>query len=332
VDELMSRPRIFITQPVARSAIDRLREVATVRINPDSSRIIPKRSLIAAVRKCDILFSLLHDRIDRDVIAANPKLRAVTSQSITPDNIDVAEATRRKIPVTVTPPIVAEATADINFGLMLMVARRMGEGERLIRKRLFPGSQSSHLAGAAVYGKTVGLVGGGGRIGSAVARRARGFGMRVLYWAPRRKPEELEREFDMTYVPFDQLLEESDFVSLHSPLRPETRHQIGKRELALMKPTAFLINTARGAIVDEAALVQALARHQIAGAGLDVFEHEPKVTPALLAMPNVVATPHLGSAVVEVRERMANIVVDNILALLNGRVPPNCVNPEVLRG
>jgi glyoxylate reductase len=332
VDELMSRPRIFITQPVAKSAIDRLREVATLRINPDSSRIIPKRSLIAAVRKCDILFSLLHDRIDRDVIAANPKLRAVTSQSITPDNIDVAEATRHKIPVTVTPPIVAEATADINFGLMLMVARRMGEGERLIRKRLFPGSQSSHLAGAAVYGKTVGLVGGGGRIGSAVARRARGFGMRVLYWAPRRKPEELERELDMTYVPFDQLLEESDFVSLHSPLRPETRHQIGKRELALMKPTAFLINTARGAIVDEAALVQALAKHQIAGAGLDVFEHEPKVTPALLAMPNVVATPHLGSAVVEVRERMANIVVDNILALLNGKVPPNCVNPGVLRG
>jgi glyoxylate reductase len=328
----MSRPRIFITQPVAKSAIDRLRDVASVRINPDSSRIIPKRSLIAAVRKSDILFSLLHDRIDRDVIAANPKLRAITSQSITPDNIDVAEATRRKIPVTVTPPIVAEATADINFGLMLMVARRMGEGERLIRKRRFPGSQSSHLAGAAVYGKTIGLIGGGGRIGSAVARRARGFGMRVLYWAPRRKPEELERELDMTYVPFDQLLQESDFVSLHSPLRPETRHQIGKRELALMKPTAFLINTARGAIVEEAALVQALAKHQIAGAGLDVFEHEPKVAPALLAMPNVVATPHLGSAVVEVRERMANIVVDNILALLNGKVPPNCVNPEVLRG
>jgi glyoxylate reductase len=213
-----------------------------------------------------------------------------------------------------------------------MVARRMGEGERLIRKRRFPGSQSSHLAGVAVYGKTIGLVGGGGRIGSAVARRARGFGMRVLYWAPRRKPEELERELDMTYVPFDELLKESDFVSLHSPLRPETRHQIGKRELALMKPTAFLINTARGAVVDEAALVQALNKHQIAGAGLDVFEHEPRVTPALLAMPNVVATPHLGSAVVEVRERMANIVVDNILALLNGKVPPNCVNPEVLRG
>src|SRR5437660_1649122 len=301
------RPRIFITQPVARSAIERLRRVASVKVNPDSSRIIPKKTLVAAVRKSDILFSLLHDRIDRDVIAANPKLRAVASQSITPDNIDVAEATRRKIPVTVVPPIVAEATADINFGLMLMVARRMVEGDRLVHKRRFPGSQSSHLAGAAVYGKTIGLVGGGGRIGSAVARRARGFGMRVLYWAPRRKPENVERELAMTYAPLDQLLKESDFVSLHSPLRPETRHQIGGRELALMKSTAFLINTARGAIVDEAALARALKKRQIAGAGLDVFEHEPNVTPALLQMANVVTTPHLGSAVVEVREQMAEL-------------------------
>jgi glyoxylate reductase len=327
-----ARLRIFVTQPVARSAIDRLRKVAAVKVNPDSSRILPKNALIAAVRQCDILFSLLHDKIDRDVISANPDLRQVASQSITPDNIDVAEATRRGIPVTVVPPIVAEATADINFALMLMVARRMVEGERLVHKGRFPGSQSSHLAGAAVFGKTVGLIGGGGRIGTAVARRARGFGMQVLYWSPRRKPESFERELQMTYVPLDQLLQESDFVSLHSPLKPETRHQIGARQLALMKPTAFLINTARGPIIDEAALARALKKRQIAGAGLDVFEHEPRVTPALLKMPNVVTTPHLGSAVVEVREQMANIVVDNILALLEGRTPPNCVNPEVLQG
>ncbi len=326
------RPRVFVTQPVARSALDRLRKVAAVTVNPDASRIIGRRALLAAVRRCDILFSLLHDRIDREVIAANPTLRAIASQSITPDNIDVAEATRRRIPVTVVPPIVAEATADVNFALMLMVARRLVEGDRLVHKRRFPGSQSSHLAGAAVFGKTLGLVGGGGRIGTAVARRARGFDMRVLYWSPRRKPESLEREFALTYVPLDRLLAESDFVSLHSPLTPQTRHQIGRRELALMKPTAFLINTARGAIVDEAALARALAKRQIAGAGLDVFEHEPEVAPALLKMPNVVTTPHLGSAVVEVRERMANIVADNILALVDGRPPPNCINPEVLRG
>jgi glyoxylate reductase len=330
VDELM-RPRIFVTQPVADSAIARLRQVAAVEVNPDSSRIIAHETLVEAVGKCDILFSLLHDRVDRDVIAANPRLRAIASQSITPDNIDVPEATRRSIPVTVVPPIVAQATADIAFGLMLMVARRMLEGDRLVRAGRFPGSQSNHLLGAAVFGKTLGLVGGGGRIGTAVARRARGFDMRILYWTPRRKPESLERELDLTYVPLEQLLKESDFVSLHSPLTAQTRHQIGARELALMKPTAFLINTARGAIVDEAALTLALERRQLAGAGLDVFEHEPSVMPALLQMPNVVTTPHLGSAVIEVREQMANIVVDNIFALLDGRIPPNCVNPEVLR-
>src|SRR5262249_18214994 len=161
-------------------------------------------------------------------------------------------------------------------------------------------------------------------------RRARGFGMRVLYWSPRRKMGP-ERDVPMKYVEFDELLAESDFVSVHSPLRADTKHQIGARELARMKPTAFLINTARGAIVDEAALLRALKKKQIAGAGLDVFEHEPKVSPALLKMKNVVTTPHLGSAVREVRERMANIVVDNILALLGGKTPPNCVNPEVLR-
>ncbi|HEY7248576.1 MAG TPA: D-glycerate dehydrogenase [Xanthobacteraceae bacterium] len=324
------RPRIFVTQPVAKAALARLRKHAQVTVNPDASRIIGKRALIAAVRQSDILFSLLHDRIDRDVIAANPRLCAITSQSITPDNIDVAEATRRNIPVTVVPAIVAEATADIALGLMLMVARRMVEGDRLVHRGRFPGSQSSCLLGSAVYGKTIGLVGGGGRIGTAVARRARGFDMRVLYWGPRRKSEDIERQFQMTYAPLDQLLRESDFVSIHSPLNPETHHQIGKRELALMKPTAFLINTARGAIIDETALARALRKRQIAGAGLDVFEHEPEVTPGLLAMSSVVATPHLGSAVAEVREQMANIVVDNILALLAGKSPPNCINPEVL--
>lgn len=324
------RPRIFVTQPVAESALARLRAVADVKVNPVSIRVMPKKALIAAVRKHDLLFSLLHDVVDRAVIAANPKLRAIASMSITPDNIDVATATARRIPVTVVPPIVAEATADINFGLMLMVSRRMVEGDRLVRRSKFPGAQSSHLMGPGVYGKTVGLVGGGGRIGTAVARRAHGFGMRILYWTPKRKPETLEREFHLEYVPLDRLLAESDFVSIHSPHTPETHHQIGARELSLMKPTAFLINTARGQIVDEKALVKALAKGTIAGAGLDVFEHEPKVPQALIKMPNVALTPHLGSAVTSVREKMANIVVDNIIALLDGTKPPNCVNPEVL--
>ena len=328
MDALM-RPRVFITQPIVESALERLRAVTEVKFNRDSSRILARKALLAGVRKCDILFSFLHDKIDRQVIAANPKLRAVTSMAISPSDIDIAAATARGVAITIVPPIVTEATADINFGLMLAVARRMIEGDRLVHRGIFPGGQSNHILGSWVWSKTLGLIGGGGRIGTAVARRARGFGMRVLYWTPRRKPENLEREFGMTYVPFDQLLAESDFVSLHSPLRPETRHQIGTRELALMKPSAFLINTARGPIVDEAALVLALKKRQIAGAGLDVFENEPKVSAALLKMPNVVTTPHLGSAVFEVREKMANIVVDNILAILDGRKPPNCVNPEI---
>ena len=327
---MATRPRIFVTQPVAESALARLRAVASVKVNPDDSRIIPRTALIAAVKKADILFCLLHDKIDKAVIAANPKLRHIAAQSISPSNIDVAEATVRRIPVSVVPPVTTEATADLNFGLMLAVARRMVEGDRLVRAGKFPGGQSRHLLGSFVWGKTVGLIGGGGLIGKAVARRAHGFGMRVLYWTPRRKPEAEEREAGLTYVPLDELLRESDFVSLHQPLDATTRHQIGARELGLMKKTAFLINTARGPIVDEAALVRALKGKKIAGAGLDVFEREPKVSIELKKMKNVVVVPHLGSATIEVREEMAGIVVDNILALLEGRRPPNCVNPEVL--
>jgi glyoxylate reductase len=230
----------------------------------------------------------------------------------------------------VVPPVTTEATADLTFGLMLAVARRMIEGDRMVRAGKFPGAQSRHLLGSFVWGKTIGLIGGGGLIGKAVARRARGFGMRVLYWTPRRKPESEERAAGLTYAPFEKLLAESDFVSVHSPLNEDTRHQIGARELRLMKKSAFLINTARGPIVDEAALLRALTRKTIAGAGLDVFEHEPKVEQALRMLPNVVLTPHLGSATTEVREEMANIVVDNILALLEDRRPPHIVNPEVL--
>jgi len=323
------RPRIFVTQPVSETALKRLRIGAKVKVFSDASRIIPKRTLLQEIRRADILFCLLHDKIDRAVVTANPQLRLIAAQSITPSNIDVEAATEQRIPVTVTAPITTEATADLNFGLMLAVARRILEGDRTVRAGKFPGGQSAHLMGSYIWGKTIGLVGGGGLIGKAVARRAHGFSMRVLYWAPRRKPESEEREVGLTYAPFDQLLRESDFVSLHSPLNAQTRHQIGARELRLMKKSAFLINTARGAIVDETALVRALQTKQIAGAGLDVFEHEPKVDKRLKAMSNVVLTPHLGSATPEVREEMAKIVVDNILAYLEGRKLPNCVNPQV---
>jgi glyoxylate reductase len=326
----MKRPRIFVTQPIAESALERLRKVADVKMNKDSSRILDKAKLVAAVKKHDILFSLLHDVVDREVLRANPELKAVTSMAITPDRIDVAAATSRKIPVTVVPPIVAEATADICFGLMIAVARRFMEGDRAVHAGIFPGAQSNHFSGSYVWGKTLGLVGGKGRIGQAVAKRAHGFSMRVLYSGPRRLPEAEERKAGMTFVPLDDLLKQSDFVSLHPPLNNETRHMMSDRQFDRMKPTAFVVNTARGAVIDEAALLRALKAKKIAGAGLDVFEHEPRVARGLLKMPNVVAIPHLGSAVVEVREKMANIVVDNVMALLEGKKPPNIVNPEVL--
>src|SRR5437899_1858062 len=235
------RPRVFITQPIAQSAIERLRTVADVEWNPDIEHTMTKDELCAAVREHDILFCLLQDHVDAEVIAANPKVRMVASMKITPSDIDVAAATARRIPVTVIPPVVTEATADLHFGLLLAVARRVVEGDRLLRTGVFPGAQSMRLEGAFVWGKTLGLIGGGGRIGRAVAKRARGFSMRVLYWGPRRIPETEERELDLSYLPLDRLLAESEFVSVHAPLKPETQHLLGARELALMKPTAFLI-------------------------------------------------------------------------------------------
>ncbi|MDI3468691.1 MAG: D-3-phosphoglycerate dehydrogenase [Pseudolabrys sp.] len=324
----MSRLRIFVTQPIAESALARLRPLADVEVNADSSKLISKADLCAGVARCDVLLSLLHDRIDKDVIAANPNLRAINSMVITPDHIDVAEATRRKIPVTNIPAIVTDATADLCFGLLLAVARRIVEGDKLFRGGGYPGSQSNHLAGAAVAGKTLGIV-GAGRIGQAMARRAGGFGMTVIYADPRRVPEEQERRLGMTYRPLDDVLREADFITLHPQLGPDTRHLIGAREFGLMKPSAFILNTSRGPVIEEAALVEALQTKKIAGAGLDVYENEPSVAPALLTMPNVVLTPHLGSAVYELREGMAHVVVDNVIAVIEGRRPPNCINPEI---
>jgi glyoxylate reductase len=323
------RPRVFVTQPVAASALQRLRSMADVTMNPDSEHIVAADEMVAAARDSDILFCLLQDTVDARVIEAAAKLRAIASMKITPSGVDVAAASARRIPVTVIPPMVTEATADLHMGLIIAVARRMLEGDRALRAGVFPGGQSMRFEGAGVHGKTLGLIGGGGRIGRAVAKRAQGFSMRCLYWGPRRKTAAEEREWEIAYAPLDRLLAESDFVSVHAPLTAETHHLVGAREIALMKPTAFLVNTARGPIVDEKALVAALVERRIAGAGLDVFEREPRVEAALLGMPNVVLTPHLGSAVAELRESMAHIVVDNIEAVLAGRRPPNCWNNEI---
>ena len=329
---MTARPRVFVTQPVAPRAIERLQAVADVALNPDPLRVIDKAELCGAVARHEILFCLVQDFVDRDVIAANPNLRLIASMTITPkDNIDVAAATARRIPITVIPALVTEATADVAFALLLAVGRRIVEGDRMVRQGTFPGAQSMVLEGGAVSGKTLGLV-GVGKVGRAVARRAGGFAMRILYHDPRRLPEVEERDLGLTWVPFERLFAEADFISVHAPLAEQTRHLVGARQFALMKPTAYFINTSRGPIVDEKALVRALADKRIAGAALDVYENEPYVEPELLNMPNVVLVPHIGSAVSELREQMAQVVVDNILAVLAGRQPPNCWNPEVFQG
>jgi glyoxylate reductase len=330
MENRLTRPSIYITQPVAESAVERLRNVADVEVNPDASRVPDKKLVIAEIRKHDILFALLHDNIDRDVIAANPRLRAIATMAINPANVDLKEATARKIPVSaIAGAAVVETTADMTFALMLAAARNIPQADRFLRGGGFPGAQSSYFLGAAVFGKTLGLVGGRGRIGRAVAHRARGFNMHILYFGPNRMEQAEEERLQMTYMPLDQLLMESDFVSIHASMRPETHHLIGEREFSLMKKTGILINTSRGPIVDEAALARALATKRIASAGLDVFENEPQVHPELISLQNVVMVPHMGSAVREVREPMANEVVDNILAILDGKPPPGCVNPEI---
>ncbi len=325
----MARPRVFVTQPVAESAIARLHEVADVSLNSDPLHIPGKPELLAAARAHDILFCLLHDRIDRDVICANPRLRMIASMTITPADIDTAAATAQRVPVTVIPSaLLNDATADHAWALMFAVGRRIVEADRLARAGIIPGSQSNYLTAAGISGKTLGLVGVGG-VGRAVAQRARGFPLRVIYTDPRRLAADEEQLLGLTWRPFDDLIAASDYVSLHVNLSAGTRHLIGAREFNLMKPTAFLINTSRGPIVDEAALICALSERRIAGAGLDVFEHEPGIDPVLLGLPNTVITPHMGSAVGELRAAMANVAVDNIIAVLDGRPPPNCWNKEI---
>ena len=321
-------PKIFVTQPISENALARLRQVGDVEINPDSTHIITKPELMAGLGRNDYLLCLLHDRVDAEVISVNPNLKLIASMAITPAGVDVAAATIRRIPVTTIPPAVTETTADLHWALILAVARRVVEGDRALRSGIFPGSQSIHFVGGEVNGKTLGIV-GFGSIGEAVARRARGFGMRILYTKRHRLDEAREVALGVVYRSLEDLLKESDFVSINAVLSPETVHLIGYRELSLMQPSAYLVNTARGPIVDEKALVRALEEKRIAGAALDVYEHEPLVEPGLINLPNVVLTPHLGSAALDTRERVAGILVDNAIAVIEGRRPPNIFNPEI---
>jgi len=330
----MDKPMIFITQPLEISVLQRLEEVMDVELNPDASRSITKQELIKGVKNKDYLFCRLGDIVDADVIRAGSGLKLIATMAITPVQIDVKEATRRKIAITV--PIegihvdnIAEATADINWALLMAVARRVIEGDTLVRAGIFPGPQSMHLLGAQINCKTLGIV-GMGKIGKAVAKRGYGFGMKILYYS-RKRHQDAEDHFGALYVTLENLLNNADFVSIHTEYSPETHHLMGPREFSSMKASAFLINTSRGPIVDQDALIDALRSKKIAGAAIDVFEGEPhpRLPKEFVEMKNIVFTPHLGSAVAEIRELMANAVVDSILQFNEGKRPATIVNPEV---
>jgi glyoxylate reductase len=278
----------------------------------------PERGeLLEAVRGANGILSTATDKIDGEVMdAAGEGLKVVANMAVGYDNIDVKAAEERGVVVTNTPGVLDETTADVAFMLMLAAARRLGEGERLLRARKWEWWGPKQLRGLDVWGRKLGIV-GMGRIGQAVARRARGFGMEILYHNRSRK-EDAERELGARYLGLEDLLRESDFVSIHTPLTGETRHLIGKRELDLMKPTAVLVNTSRGPVVDEGSLADALESGRIFAAGLDVYEEEPKVHPKLLELENVVLAPHIGSASMETRDKMATLAAENLRAVLSG--------------
>jgi len=321
--------KVYVTRPMAEEALALLRSQAEVALWPDPDLPPPHEEIVRQVREADGLVCLLTDWIDAEVIAAGARLRVISTVAVGYDNIDVAAATARRIPVCNTPGVLTEATADLTWALLMAAARRVTEAERYLRAGRWRSWSPQLLLGQDVYGATLGLI-GLGRIGQAVARRARGFDMRVLYHSATRKPE-VERELGVEWADLEALLRESDFVSLHVPLTEETRNLIGARELALMKPTAVLINTARGQVVDQEALVATLQGGRLAAAGLDVFQVEPLAADdPLLSLENVVLLPHLGSASVATRRRMAMMAAENLVAGLRGERPPYLVNPEVL--
>ena len=318
----MSKPKIFVTRLLPEAALRRLEEVFTVDLHRENSPV-PRTRLLEAVQDAEALLCLLTDAIDREVLDAAPRLKCVSNYAVGYNNIDVDYATQRGIAVCNTPGVLTETTADLAWALLMDCARRIAESDRFVRAGKFAGWEPLLLLGHDVFGKTLGIV-GMGRIGQAVACRAAGFNMRVLFYDPSAALSTLPKDWEN--VSLEELCQKSDFISVHAPLTPQTQHLIGAREFALMKPSAILINTARGPILDEAALVRALRENRIAGAGLDVYEQEPQIPTELLALDNVVLLPHIGSASIETRTKMGLLAAENAIAVIQGRTPPARVN------
>ncbi len=323
----MPKAKILVTRQVHEDALRKLTAVCEVDLW-EEDRPMPRQELLRRVAEAEGLYAMLTDRVDADLLEHAPRLRVVSNMAVGYDNIDVTACTQRRIPVGHTPGVLTDTTADLAFALILATARRLMEAAEYVRAGKWQTWSPNLLLGYDVYGATLGIL-GLGRIGAAVARRAQGFGMRVLYTS-RRRHEEAEAALGLVYVDMPTLLRESDILSIHTPLTSETFHLIGESELRAMKPTAVLVNTARGGIVDPKALYRALRAGWIAGAGLDVTEPEP-IPPQdpLLTLPNCIVLPHVGSATHATRRRMAIMAAENLLAGLRGERLPHVVNPEV---
>jgi D-3-phosphoglycerate dehydrogenase len=323
------RLRIFITGPLPTEALEVLRPYSSRLTVWKNHLTLTRRRLLNEVRDADGLLCFLTDEIDERLMIAARRLKVIANCAVGFDNVDVAAASTHGILVTNTPGVLTDATADLTWALLMAVARRIPEADRFLRAGEYREWQLFLMLGAPVYGKTIGIV-GSGRVGTAVALRAKGFQMKILYTDTSRN-KRIENEAGAKRVTLQALLRKADFVCIHVPYDKSTHHLIGRKELSLMKPSAILINTARGEIVDERALVQALKTGRIAGAGLDVYEHEPRVPASLRRLSNVVLLPHIGSATLETRTKMAVSAAENLVVALGGRVPPNLVNPEVLK-
>jgi glyoxylate reductase len=323
----MAKPKVFATHQLFEEARQILNAACDVEYWANEERP-PREEVLRHVKDKEGLVCLLTEKVNDELLRVAPKLRIAANVAVGYDNIDVATCTKRGVVATNTPGVLDETTADFAWALMMAVARRLAEGEQLARSGNWKGWNLDQLCGADIWGKTLGLV-GFGRIGRAVARRALGFQMKVIYTDAVKAPEEIAKSLNVEYRDMNTLLAESDFISLHVPLMPETRGLFDSPKFYRMKPTAFLINTSRGPVVEEAALVAALDAKKIAGAALDVYENEPFIHPGL-KRPNVVLAPHLASASLETRTNMAVMAAKNVVALFTGQTPPNMLNPAVL--
>ncbi len=327
----MPKPRLLITRRVPPEALASLKPSFEIE-HYDKPTAIPRPLLLKRVKDKDGLLCLLTEKIDPALLAAAPQLRAVSTISVGYDHVDVPALTARRVVLTNTPGVLTETTADFTWALLMAAARRVVEGHDMMRKGRYQGWDLMMLLGTDVYGKTLGIA-GMGRIGQAVARRALGFGMKIIYYDTRRLSPPDEAAFKAEFRSFEDLLRESDYITVHAVLDAATRHLFNARAFALMKPSAILVNAARGPIIDERALVAALRSGRIRAAALDVYEHEPKTAPGLRALPNVVLAPHLASASRETRTKMALMAAEGLLdALVRGRRPEHAVNPEAFGG